>query len=207
MTHKFNVNQLPPDDFADMLREHVMPAAPRGMYQVHLGGGNTGAEANELAMSVALTQYSRTHGVDLGKLCVVGFDNSHHGSTTATLSCSSLAANPHGLPAFPWPKAQFPQIQYPYANYEHENAAEEERCLQGVRDIIEGQRGQGKAVGAIIIEPISSINNQIATPNFYKKLRVLAKAEGIPFIVDETKTGMGATGKNWAHEWWYLHDD
>jgi len=23
-------------------------------------------------------------------------------------------------------------------------------------------------------------------------------------IVDETKTGMGATGKNWGHEHWYL---
>ena len=25
-------------------------------------------------------------------------------------------------------------------------------------------------------------------------------------IVDETKTGMGASGKNWAHEYWYLQD-
>ena len=25
--------------------------------------------------------------------------------------------------------------------------------------------------------------------------------------MDETKTGMGASGKNWAHEYWYLHDD
>ena len=25
-------------------------------------------------------------------------------------------------------------------------------------------------------------------------------------IVDETKTGMGASGKNWGHQYWYLHD-
>merc|ERR1711988_665874 len=25
-------------------------------------------------------------------------------------------------------------------------------------------------------------------------------------IVDETKTGMGASGKNWAHEHWFLND-
>ena len=31
-------------------------------------------------------------------------------------------------------------------------------------------------------------------------------SEGISFIVDETKTGMGATGKKWGHEHWYLHD-
>jgi 4-aminobutyrate aminotransferase / (S)-3-amino-2-methylpropionate transaminase len=46
----------------------------------------------------------------------------------------------------------------------------------------------------------------MATPYFYKTLRNLAKDEGIPFIVDETKTGMGASGKNWAHEYWYLQD-
>jgi len=32
----------------------------------------------------------------------------------------------------------------------------------------------------------------------------MCTSEGIPFIVDETKTGMGASGKNWAHEYWYL---
>ena len=31
----------------------------------------------------------------------------------------------------------------------------------------------------------------------------MAKEEGIVVIVDETKTGMGASGKNWAHEYWY----
>jgi 4-aminobutyrate aminotransferase/(S)-3-amino-2-methylpropionate transaminase len=42
---------------------------------------------------------------------------------------------------------------------------------------------------------------------FYKKLRKLAHDEGIPFIVDETKTGVGATGKMWGHEHWYLQND
>jgi 4-aminobutyrate aminotransferase/(S)-3-amino-2-methylpropionate transaminase len=47
----------------------------------------------------------------------------------------------------------------------------------------------------------------LATPRFFKNLRRLAAKHGIPFIVDETKTGMGATGKNWAHDYWYLHDE
>lgn len=76
-----------------------------------------------------------------------------------------------------------------------------------MKKIIEAKRAEGGAVGAIIVEPISSIENQIATPNFYRKLRALASDEGIPFIVDETKTGMGASGKNWAHDYWYLHND
>lgn len=46
----------------------------------------------------------------------------------------------------------------------------------------------------------------MATPYFYRKLRSMAKEHGVLFIVDETKTGLGASGKNWAHEYWYLHE-
>ena len=143
----------------------------------------------------------------VGQLCVVGFDNSHHGSTTATLSCSATEANVAGLPAFPWPKAEYPQLKYPLAQNEPANTEEENRCVAVVQKIIEAKRAEGGAVGAIIVEPISSIGNQMATPNFYRKLRALAKDEGIPFIVDETKTGMGSSGKNWAHDYWYLQED
>ena len=61
-------------------------------------------------------------------------------------------------------------------------------------------------MATIIIEPMSSFGQEMATPTFYKKIMAFAKSEGIPFIVDETKTGMGASGKNWAHEYWYLHE-
>ena len=44
----------------------------------------------------------------------------------------------------------------------------------------------------------------MATPYFYQQLRKIALEEGIPFIVDETRTGVGATGKYWGHEHWYL---
>lgn len=174
---------------------------------MHLGGSNTAAEANELALSAALLHYSQDHGVEVGKLSVLSFDNAHHGNTTATLSCSSPAVNTHNLPAFPWPKAEWPQLKFPFAQHEHQNRKEEDRCLDGVRHHIERQKTSGNPVGALIVEPISSVGNQIATPYFFKKLRDIAHEEGIPFIVDETKTGMGATGKNWGHEQWFLAAD
>lgn len=59
-------------------------------------------------------------------------------------------------------------------------------------------------VGAMIIEPISAFNNDMATPRFYKELRKMATEFVIPFIVDETKTGVGITGKMWGHDHWYL---
>lgn len=62
VTHKVDASSLPSHDLADIIREMVMPNAPQGMVQVHLGGGSTGAEANELAISAALTKFAKSTG-------------------------------------------------------------------------------------------------------------------------------------------------
>lgn len=90
------------------------------------------------------------------------------------------------------------------AQFEHENKAEEDRCLDEIRKIVKTRREAKKDVAAIIIEPISAFGNHMATPYFYKKLRQIALENEIPFVVDETKTGVGSTGKMWAHEHWNL---
>lgn len=185
-----------------------MAAAPSGQYHVHIGTGDSGTEANELAINAALNHYATQHGVaDLSSLSVLGFDNSNHGTSTVTLSCSSEDANHQKHPTLNWPKASFPQLKYPFAQYEHENMAEEARCLDQVKDIVKNQRASGSQVGAIIVEPISSVANQMASPQFFKQLRVFAKNEGISFIVDETKTGLGSTGKYWGCEHWHLSEE
>ena len=48
--------------------------------------------------------------------------------------------------------------------------------------------------------------NYMASPFFYRSLRKVAKENGVPFIVNETHTGMGITGKFWGHDHWYLED-
>ena len=48
---------LPSEDYADILRENVMPIAPPGMTQVHLNDG-TKTKANEAALTVALLKYA-----------------------------------------------------------------------------------------------------------------------------------------------------
>lgn len=96
-------------------------------------------------------------------------------------------------------------MRYPFAMNEKHNAAEEDRCIQGLKDIITGQRDAGVHVAAVFIEPMSGIGQEMATPNFYRKVRNLTKEEGVIMVVDETETSMGSSGKNWAHEHWYLH--
>mmetsp|Transcript_24533 Transcript_24533/g.38046 ORF Transcript_24533/g.38046 Transcript_24533/m.38046 type:complete len:216 (-) Transcript_24533:332-979(-) len=157
-----------------------------------------------MAISAALKHYSEGHGTPVENLTVLGFDNSNHGDTAALMSCSSDRVNPHGLPTYNWPRAEFPQVKYPMATFEKHNRAEENRCLEVVKNLVQTQKDSGKEVGAIIVEPISSFDNHLATPYFYREVRRYAKLHGIPFIVDETKTGFGSSGKKWAHEYWYL---
>jgi 4-aminobutyrate aminotransferase/(S)-3-amino-2-methylpropionate transaminase len=60
--NRINVTHLPPDDYADILREVVMPIAPTGTNQVHLTDG-TITQANESALLFALLKYSKDHKV------------------------------------------------------------------------------------------------------------------------------------------------
>jgi 4-aminobutyrate aminotransferase/(S)-3-amino-2-methylpropionate transaminase len=199
-----NATTLPPTDYADILRNVVMPIAPAGMRQVFLNDGST-TVANENALSVSLIKYGKDHGIDdLSQLTVLGFKTSHHGNSISTLSCSDPSINVRGVPTHDWPIADFPKLQYPIAKFEHENRSEEDRCLEKVRQMIVKQREMKKEIGAMIIEPIGSYNNSFATPYFFKRVRAIAKENGIPFIVDETKTGVGSTGKLWGHEHWYM---
>ena len=163
-----------------------MPAAPNGMLSMHLGEGETGAESNELAISAAFQHYAKEHGVGAENLATLGFEHSNHGTTLS---------------------AEFPQLKYPIWKYEHENNAEERRCIESYRNLIHAHRSTGGHVGAVIVSPTSAYGNHFATPNFFKGVRNIAKVEGIPFIVDETETGIGSSGKNWGHDHWYLSDE
>lgn len=201
-----DVSSVPPHDYFDLLGEEVMPVAPAGLNQVQLADGSS-THANEVALSTAIMAYAMQHRRDnYADLSVMGFGNAAHGSSIATLSCSDAAANIGGVPTYNWPVIELPAMQLPYARHERANAEEEERALDEARRTIEDRRAAGRDVAAIIVEPISSLEMRSATPAFYKKLRALAKTEGIPFIVDETKCGMGQTGKMWAHDNWYLQD-
>jgi 3-deoxy-manno-octulosonate cytidylyltransferase (CMP-KDO synthetase) len=51
-------------------------------------------------------------------------------------------------------------MKYPLVEHEKENRAEEDRCLEEIRQTIKARRNLKKDVAAIIIEPISAFENQ-----------------------------------------------
>lgn len=62
-----------------------------------------------------------------------------------------------------------------------------------------------RPVAAVIIEPVlAEGGDKHASDDYFRQLRLIAKKHGAYFIVDEVQTGVGATGKFWAHEHWGL---
>jgi len=64
-----------------------------------------------------------------------------------------------------------------------------------------------RPVAAVIIEPVlAEGGDKHASDAYFRQLRLIAKKHGAYFIVDEVQTGVGATGKFWAHEHWGLQE-
>ena len=62
-------------------------------------------------------------------------------------------------------------------------------------------------VAGVIVEPIQSEGgDNHASPNFFKGLRAITRKHNVLLIVDEVQTGVGATGKFWAHEHWNMDE-
>jgi 4-aminobutyrate aminotransferase/(S)-3-amino-2-methylpropionate transaminase len=215
------LGNFPQHDWADILETGILTVAPKGLNQVFTG--TTGSDANELAYKAAFMwkrqQERGGPGVDFTdheisssmlnqtpgapELSILSFSSGFHGRLFGSLSTTrSKPIHKLDIPAFDWPHAPFPMCKYPLDQYAEENAREEQRCLDETERLIKEWHNPPAAV---VVEPIQSEGgDNHASPNFFRGLRELTKKHNILFIVDEVQTGVGATGKFWAHEHWGL---
>ncbi|KAI5298016.1 4-aminobutyrate transaminase [Ascosphaera atra] len=137
------------------------------------------------------------------QLSVMSFKSGFHGRLFGSLSTTrSKPIHKLDIPAFDWPQAPFPQLKYPLDQFAAENAAEEQRCLAEAERLMKEWH---HPVAAIVIEPVQSEGgDNHASPAFFQGLRDITKRNNVLMIVDEVQTGVGATGKFWAHEHWNL---
>ncbi|KAF2878373.1 aminotransferase class-III-domain-containing protein [Massariosphaeria phaeospora] len=215
------LGNFPQHDWADILETGILSVAPKGLNQVFTG--QSGSDANELAYKAAFMwkRQQERGGADVAftdheisssmtnqapgapQLSILSFKSAFHGRLFASLSTTrSKPIHKLDIPAFDWPQAPFPTIKYPLEENAAENAAEEQRCLDETERLIKEWHFPPAAV---VVEPIQSEGgDNHASPNFFRGLRELTKKHNILFIVDEVQTGVGATGKFWAHEHWGL---
>jgi len=138
---------------------------------------NSGAEALECAIKTARRyQYSKGHPE---RFHIITFEGAFHGRTLATIAAGGQEKYLEGF----GPKTPgFDQV--PFGNVEAVRAA--------ITD----------ATAGILIEPVQGEGGvRPATAEFMKALRQLCDEHGLMLILDEVQTGVGRTGKFFAHEW------
>lgn len=60
---------------------------------------------------------------------------------------------------------------------------------------------------ALILEPVQGKGVRFAAPAYYQEVQRLCRTFGTLLICDEVQTGLGRTGRWWAHEHWGLEPD
>ncbi|ANB13851.1 4-aminobutyrate transaminase [Sugiyamaella lignohabitans] len=210
---------FPSNDYADILEKGIMAAAPKGFSNVWTA--LSGSDANETAFKAAFiyqaskkrgsggftqeelttTMSNQAPGSPAGS--ILSFESSFHGRLFGSLSATrSKPIHKLDIPAFDWPKAPFPRLQYPLEANVEANKQEEKRCLEEFEKILTTWK---TPVAAVIVEPILSEGGDFhASRDFFQGIRDITKKHDVVMIVDEVQTGVGGTGKLWAHEHWNL---
>ncbi|KAJ3037938.1 hypothetical protein HDV00_001217 [Rhizophlyctis rosea] len=220
------LGMFPPTTWPETLRTSFMSCAPPGLNQVFTA--HDGAGANESAFRAAFFYQAQKRRREEGhpefseeelrsclvnqepgspKMSILSFGRAFHGRTLGSLSATrSKWVHKLDLPSFDWPVAPFPELKYPLSSFASENASAEANSLAEVERLIHVWKiEKHNPVAAVIVEPIQGEGgDNHASVDFFRKLRALTKKEGVLLIVDEVQTGVGATGKFWAHEYWEL---
>lgn len=138
---------------------------------------NSGAEANEGAIKLA-RKYAKAHYGN-EKYEILSLKNSFHGRTLATLTATGQTKYQAGYEPLP--------EGFSYAE------------LNSLDDL---QQKITDKTAAVIIEPIQGEGGIIpAELDFLQAARKLCDEKGALLIFDEVQTGVGRTGKLFAHEW------
>ncbi|HEX6739745.1 MAG TPA: L-lysine 6-transaminase [Vicinamibacteria bacterium] len=131
---------------------------------------------------------------------VIHFREAFHGRSGYTLSLTNTDPRKTDyFPKFPWPRIDNPKLRFPLTpEVEGDVKAAEERALEQIRRAFADNPDD---IAAIIIEPIQAEGgDNHFRPEFLQALERLAREHECFFVVDEVQTGIGITGKMWAHE-------
>jgi L-lysine 6-transaminase len=131
---------------------------------------------------------------------VIHFRQCFHGRTGYTLSLTNTESVKTDLyPKFSWPRILNPKIKFPLDEESHSAVIRDEAI--SISQIKEAFRANADDIAAIIIEPIQGEGgDNHFRPEFFRALRQLADENDAMLIFDEVQTGIGMTGKMWAHQ-------
>jgi len=138
---------------------------------------NSGAEANEAALKLARLHAHR-NGIDRPTVLVM--ENAFHGRTLATLTATGNRKA----------QAGFEPLVQGFVRVPYDDIDAIETAATNCRDIV-----------AVLVEPIQG-EGGIVMPqaDYLPRLRALCDRHGWLLMLDEIQTGMGRTGRLFAHQ-------
>ncbi|MGH7268711.1 MAG: acetylornithine transaminase [Candidatus Rokuibacteriota bacterium] len=144
---------------------------------------NSGAEATEAAIKLARKHAKETVSTD--RVDIITMRGAFHGRTMGALSATPTEKYQHGF------EPLLPGFKYvPFGD------------LRAVERAIDNR------TAAVMVEPIQGEGGVNVAPDGYLAgLRRLCDASGALLIFDEVQTGIGRTGRLWAHEHWGVEPD
>ncbi len=145
---------------------------------------NSGCEANEVAIKLA-----RLHGhkLNIDQPNIIVMEKSFHGRTMATLSATGSRKVQAGFEPL---MSGF--IRVPFDDVDSVNVIAKKK----------------NKVAAILVEPIQGEGgDNHFRDEFFVALRQLCDENEMLFIMDEVQTGIGITGKWWAHQHFSVKPD
>ena len=144
---------------------------------------NSGAEANECAIKMARKYHAAKGHPE--RYRIITFEGAFHGRTLATIAAGGQQKYIDGF----GPKVEgFDQVPF-----------DDEKALRAAIT---------PETAALMIEPIQGEGGLRSVPaRFLKLLRELSDEQGLMLIFDEIQTGVGRTGKFFAHEMYGVTPD
>ena len=138
---------------------------------------NSGAEACEGAIKLARRYHYATGRPERWRM--ITFKGAFHGRTLATIAS---AGNAKHLEGFGEPADGFDIVPF--------------------GDLEAAENAIGPYTAGIMVEPVQGEGGvNVASNAWLKSLRELCDRHGLLLLLDEVQTGMGRTGKLFAHEW------
>ena len=134
------------------------------------------------------------------RISIGHFREAFHGRSGYTMSTTNTDPNKtSNFIKFDWPRFTNPKIQFPLDSNENQRLdALEASVFEEIRNHAEKYPD---TIAGIIIEPIQGEGgDNHFRPQFIRGLRDVTTEIGAMLIFDEVQTGVGATGKMWAHQ-------
>ena len=132
---------------------------------------------------------------------VIHFKQAFHGRSGYTMSITD-SPDPRKVmyfPQFDWPRISNPSVRFPLNNNSQKDVEKREQIAK--EEIKSAIKEYPDDIACIIIEPIQGEGgDNHFRPDFFIFLKQICLENDMLLIYDEVQTGVGITGKMWAHQ-------